>query len=169
MSTSNFYSQKDFPLIAAIYEKPDDIEAYEKETGDPYDETNDSYWYYEDMANDMNEAADDINEELKFYKVETRSGYYNGIQFYVNEDKVPDYEYTRNHYGEKGADEEAKFDYGDDFENAKAVEKAVEEEQEKVHDWLIETCKRLGLMCLGVSAHFSNGETLYHEIKLKDA
>ena len=37
MSTSNFYSQENFPLIVAIYEKPDDIEAYEKETGDPYD------------------------------------------------------------------------------------------------------------------------------------
>ena len=169
MSTSNFYSQKDFPLIAAIYEKPDDIEEYEEETGDPYDEANASYWYYEDMAIEMNEAADDINEELKFYKVETRGGYYDGIQFYVNEDKVPDYNWTRDHYGEEAADEEARFDTDDAFENAKAVEKAVEEEQEKVHDWLIETAKDLGLICLGVSAHFSNGETWYHEVKLKDA
>jgi len=165
MSTANFKSMKDFPLIVAANEyckvcpecgftQDPDAEKCD-ECGcdlagvEPiYDE-----WAMDDIVRNMEKKAKELNEYLTFYTVSVESGYYSGLQFYVDE----------KYYDVEGMDNE---DSQDEFGlcRSKMLRKYRSE-----GNWLRRALQKakneLGLMELGVSARFSNGETMYTEIK----
>ena len=164
MSAPNFKTMKDFPLmvIATPYCKvcPEcgctcgteedvcsecgaDISAVEA----VYDE-----WTDGDNARNMEAAAEKVNEGLDFLKVTVESGYYSGMQFFVDTIKDSpedlDNEDCQNQYGRCRS--KAIRDY-----NA---------EVRKVNKWLSKQKEELGLtelICVGM---FSNGEAVYSKV-----
>lgn len=165
MSTANFKSMKDFPLIVAKDEyckvcpecgctqasdaaKCDECGCDLSEVDSVYDE-----WTMNDIMRNMETKAKELNEYLTFYTVSVESGYYSGIQFYVDE-KYCNVDTWDN--------EDARMEVG--MCRSKMLRKYKSE-----GNWLRRALQKakaeLGLMELGVVAHFSNGETMYTEIK----
>jgi hypothetical protein len=165
MSTANFKSMKDFPLIVAKDEyckvcpecgctqvsdaaKCDECGCNLSGVDSVYDE-----WTMDDMVRNMEAKAKELNEYLTFYTVSVESGYYSGLQFYVDE-KYCDVEDMDN--------EDARMEFG--MCRSKMLRKYNSE-----GNWLRRELRKakdeLGLVELGVTARFSNGEVWYTEIK----
>ena len=165
MATGNFKSMSDFPLIVAedIYEKicP---ECHCGCGGDTCDscghDLTDVEAVYDQVAmqeriDDMQKVADRINEMghvSDFFDVTVESGYYSGVQFYV-EDKTWKIEDIDN--------EDAQCTYGccrsEALRRYKVAGNTIRRELQKAK-------KGLCLMELGVVARFSNGETIYEKV-----
>lgn len=165
MGTANFKSMDNFPLIVAdnvnmkvcpecgITNAADadkceecgcDLAGVEAE----YDEIGTM-----DIVQSMEEKARELNEYLTFHTVSVESGYYSGVQFYV-EEKYGDLETWDN--------SDAQYEFG--MCRSKMLRKYNSE-----GNWLRRMLQKakdeLGLMELGVTARFSNGETWYAVIK----
>lgn len=165
MATANFKTMRDFPLIVAYnrYTKicpecgcgqcgtPDKCEICGADLS-AVEEICDEVGM-QDLVKDMEDKADALNENLTFYEVSVRGGYYTGVQFYVDEKywKLEDMD-------EEDAQEEFGMCRSD-------MLRKWEDECNWLRGALRKAKKELGLMELGVSARFSNGETLYTEIK----
>ena len=164
MSTANFHSMTDFPLIVAEDEyskicpecglancgdadKCDDCGCDLADVESKYDDlaTNDNYenmkWYAERM-----------NDEQDFFTVSVKSGYYSGLQFYVE----AKYDGLDN-----WNDEDAEYEFGKSLAEVKAdyaaAEKIVTDGLNKAKDDLA----LVELACVGV---FSNGEAVYRKV-----
>lgn len=165
MSTANFKSMKDFPLIVAASEyckvcpecgftqgpdaeKCDECGCDLSGVESVYDE-----WAMDDIVHNMEAKAKELNEYLTFYTVSVESGYYSGLQFYVDE-KYCDVESMDN--------EESQYEFG--LCRSKMLRKYRSE-----GNWLRRALQKakaeLGLMELGVVGGFGNGEVIYTEIK----
>lgn len=161
MSAANFCTMPDFPLYAldnaAMPACPVCGEPWETEeagtcpacgyTGEPElrpDPFEDEY-----RASELSALADSFTESLTFFTVSVRSGYYFGLQFFVeeNEDSPEDLD-------------NADCRYLWDLCRSAAIRKR-EREKNKVRRWLQKTAREQGMDCLVCVGRFSNGEALY--------
>lgn len=165
MSTANFKSMSDFPLIVAkdeyckvcpecgFTQAPDAAKCDEcgcnlSEVDSVHDEL-----AMDDIVRNMEARAKELNEYLTFYSVSVESGYYSGLQFYVEE----------KYYNVEDMDNcESQDEFG--LCRSKMLRKYKSE-----GNWLRRELRKakdeLGLVELGVTARFSNGEVWYTEIK----
>ena len=164
MATSNFHHMADFPLIVTtdsfVKVCPDcgitngkDAERCEDcgcelDGVDPvYDELG-----MMDTSREMESKAAEINEYLRFHKVEVESGYYSGLQFYVNSlyDGIEDF-----------TNEESQ----DEFGLCRSVMlRKFKSEKNFITRQLRKARADLGLMEFVCTAHFSNGEAVYTRV-----
>lgn len=175
MSTSNFYSMKNFPLWAVsdseFYSKrcPECYCSFETDaetcsecntdlTGiDPdFDEfAADEYRY------NILKSIEQENENLIFHKITIRAGYYDGLQLYVHLTNYADQAgFTEN--GPEYVDNESARYYLDMF-RSQAIRK-YQAEQRKVTKALERLGRAHGMEKLAIYARFSNGETWYTKI-----
>ena len=164
MSTANFRNMTDFPLIVAKDEyrkvcpecglgncadadKCEDCDCDLSEVESTFDDL-----AMEDLIVDMERAAKRMNEGQEFFTVTVESGYYTGVQFYV-ESKYDDLcrwsEYDLDYEFGKG-----RAEVFADYEAAK----------ESVTDGLHKAKEELGLMELSCIGVFSNGEAVYKNV-----
>ena len=110
-------------------------------------------WYAEYIQKEMQKVAEDINSSIRFHNVTLMSGYYAGIQFYVSEEYYNLEDWTNE-------------DARDEFDMCRSVMlRKYRSEKNYIVRALRKAKADLGLMELGVTARFSNGETWYTEIK----
>ena len=165
MATANFKTMQDFPLIVAdnLYTKicpecgcnqggtPDKCELCGADLS-AVEEINDELGM-RDLVNDMEDKAEELNENLTFCEVSVQSGYYSGVQFYVDE-KYWNIEDMDN--------EEAQDEFG---MCRSKMRRKYQVEGNKLRRALKQAKKERGLIELGVVGRFSNGETLYSKIE----
>lgn len=163
MATPNFKSMADFPLIVhddmyikycphcEMYVEADekcgecgaDLSNVESE----YDKSGMSY-----VLTGMEERCASMNERQPFYKVSIESGYYCGVQFYV-EENYDHLEYWNN----EDCRNELDMCRSEMLRKYKAAGNMIRRELNKAR-------KELGMMELGIVARFSNGETVYTKV-----
>ena len=131
MSTANFYSMENFPIVATRFNE---------------------YWEYEDFEEEIQPIIDDLNEDLLFHTVSLKDGYYDGVQIYIEEK----YEHEEDFSDWTNDD----FRYYFDNYRSKTVPKYMPEIR-KINKWLDKIVKDFGMDKLGITAVFSNGETMY--------
>lgn len=163
MATGNFKTMERFPLIVAMDEYTKTCpecgvtmggDADKCDCGCDLTDVESRYdeFFMEDRYREMKAAADQMNEKQKFFEVTVESGYYSGLQFYV-EDKYNDVENWDN--------DDAQYEFGccrsEMLRRFKVAENTINRELEKA-------MKELGLIKLGVVARFSNGETIYTKV-----
>lgn len=102
-------------------------------------------------ARALSAAADTINDELAFFRVSVRSGYYYGMQFYVEEPELSPEELDNEYCW-----------YIWDMCRSVAIRRRAAEIR-KVNRWLEKMSKEYGMMKLVCVGRFSNGECLYQE------
>lgn len=113
------------------------------------------------FCDDISADLEEINAGLLFYKISIKSGYYDGLQLYVQLNNTADYAgFTEN--GLEYGDNESTRDYFDLCRSA-AIRK-FEAEQRKINRELAKIGRAYGMDKLGVYARFSNGETWYSKI-----
>lgn len=175
MSTPNFYNQKNFKLYVQSFEaiSLEDYEAEEFHYDDylypKWEEADDedkddileesynhamSMWeedFYRDIYNGYDgfkKVMEDFNDTLIFHELKFESGYYTGIQIYVEEKDDPN----------ELDNEDCRYYY--DMCRSNAIRK-YEAEIRKVNKWMDKVATQYGwreLHCLGI---FSNGEAIY--------
>lgn len=142
MSTANFWSMDNFPL----YVFDVDFDEDEENLNSDWD-----WWYYNE-GKMIEDEIDNFNDSLRFHKVSLKSGYYAGVQFYVEDmekmDKYPE-EYTND---------ECQYLFG--MCRSKTF-RAYHSEQNKIRKWLKKISKEYNFKELKVIESFSNGETFY--------
>ena len=164
MATANFKTMNNFPLIVAgnSYVKvcpdcgitnADDADACEDcgcnlaDVSPVYDE-----FGMKDLYDEMKRKADELNEYLTFYTVSVESGYYSGLQFYVDD---------KYYHIEEMDNEESQDEFG--MCRSKMLRKFKSET-----NWLCRALRKaradLGLMELACTARFSNGEAVYTRV-----
>lgn len=111
--------------------------------------------YFDDLAweddwREIENELDDINDGLMFHKISLRSGYYSGMQFYVEaEHDLDEYDYDNSdcHYY---------------FDCCRSVAyRKYEAEQRKINRKLAELGKRWGFQKAVCTARLSNGEACF--------
>lgn len=130
MATGNFRTMDRFPLIAVCDESVSD-ECYGM----------------------MEEIADELNDLQPFFEVKVLGGYYEGVQFYVEEkycDDIADWK-PEDYMDEFGWDKD---------ETLRRFNDAVETITAK----LAEAKEWFGMTELAVAARFSNGEVIYAKV-----
>lgn len=156
MSCPNFTTLKDFPLIVYKFDYKTAKEEYERYYSEPY--TQEMAFYDEEAEIDaFNEEVKEFADTLKYYKLELKSGYFEGVQFYV-EDAC---EYWALDDLDDLTDEDAEDLFG---EKAATIRLEVAQEKQKILDFMREYLRR-GWTELSLRGIFSNGEAVYKEIK----
>lgn len=157
MSTPNFYNQQNFKLYIKSFEAMSE-EEYEEYAEDfehynGYEEAMEveRELFYEDIFegyDGFNELMEKFNDNLIFHKLELRSGYYDGVQLYVEEKDDPN----------ELDNDDCRYYY--DMCRSVAIRK-YEAEIHKINKWMDKVATQYGwreLHCLGI---FSNGEAIY--------
>lgn len=155
MSTPNFYNQKNFKLYIQSFEAMT-MEEFEAEyDSNEYDYDEEMQFlenlFYEDIFDDADgfkSIMEDFNDNLIFHEIKFKSGYYDGVQLYVEEKNSP-YELDN---------EDCNYYY--DMCRSKAIRK-YDAEIRKINKWMDKIATQYGwreLICLGI---FSNGEAIY--------
>jgi len=176
MSTPNFYTQKNFSLYIQAFE-PISLEEYEAEEFQydeyyypeyevavsdewkkhilekSYNETMDLWneTFYDDIINGYDgfkDKMEELNDTLTFHKIVFKSGYYTGIQLFVEEKENP----------HELDNEDCRYYY--DMCRSQAIRK-YDAEIRKINRWMEKVAPEYGwreLHCLGI---FSNGEAVY--------
>ena len=169
MSTPNFYNQRNFKLYVQSFE-PISLEEYkaeyfeeDEEYLEEYYENDMRYWeqiFYEDIyegADGFKDLMENFNETLTFHELKFYSGYYTGIQIYVEEKENP----------HELVIEDCNYYY--DMCRSKAIHK-YDAEIRKINKWMDKVAVQYGwkeLVCLGI---FSNGEAIYkYADKIREA
>lgn len=172
MSTSNFWSQKNFPLYALMddnyYEKRCDEcgEYFEMDEevcplcGSELTEVFNDFLYDDDVDLIKQDLEDKINSKLTFFDVIIKCGYYEGIQLYVKESYYADIcGFDVDEIDNPNVDNEDTKDYFD-LCRSKCIIK-FKREYKKLLKMLDDFAKEHGMYKLSVYAIFSNGETWY--------
>lgn len=176
MSTANFYTQKNFDLYIQSFE-PISMEEYQADyfmdddyTYPEYEAIDNLDWknelleksysetmeiwqetFYDDLFqgyNGFKDLMEDFNDTLTFHKITFKSGYYDGVQLYVEEKDNP----------HELDNDDCHYYY--DMCRSKAIRK-YEAEIRKINKWMEKVAKEHGwqkIYCLGVA---SNGEAFY--------
>ena len=156
MATSNFETQKGFPLFAT---KQFDGFYYEDE------ETGEQVWYEGDewAYRQAQDEIEEFSENLKYYGIELKGGYYSGAQVVLTRksDTAEDYTAEQWAYSRK----EEKQYYGGYYDFDLPYAERVKAEQREIRQ-IINYCRtalhdRYGFDEYVVTARFSNGETWY--------
>lgn len=115
----------------------------------------------EEFCNDLETRCQEENKNLKFFEISVKSGYYDGLQLFV------DLTQDANNAGftERGPEylENDDAHYYFDMCRSKCV-RAYESEMRRVNKILAKIGAAYGLDKLGIFARFSNGETWYTKI-----
>lgn len=127
MGTANFYTMEDFPLYVIDPEETD----------------------FDFLFEELETEADRKNEDLLFHKISIRSGYYTGMQLFVE---------TVGEIPEDCDNNECRYNWN--MFRSVAIRK-YETEQRKIRRWMKQTAQYYNMTCLEVSGRFSSGETLY--------
>ena len=164
MSAANFWTMRDFPLFAKDYYEETkrcpkcgtilDVDAEVCEScgcEDLEDYTDFNEFAADEEWAEITGLMDELNRDLLFHKVEMRSGYYSGVQFYVEveHDLSEDKDYTNDdcHYY---------------FDCCRSVAyRKYAAEVRKIVRKLTEFAKRYGFQEYVCTARFSNGEAWY--------
>lgn len=142
MSTANFRSLEGFPLYAFV----------EDQESDAFDEFESAYKY-----GAINTAAQVMNEYLYFHQICARPGYYEGVQFYVEEK----FEHSQDWSDWDNEDTHYYFDMC----RSKTVRK-YNSEVNRLKREMKKRAKELDMQEFTVAARFSNGETWYSRKEL---
>ena len=134
MGAANFWSMDNFPIYANM-EEMDWIEEHE-------------------FYSSLKEIVDEFNYDLLFFKVSLKSGYYEDVQFYV-EDKE-----DFGKYMDEFTNEDCHYYF--DVCRSVAIRK-YHSEINKINRWLKKTSKEWGFTELGIVGRFSNGEVIYRK------
>ena len=169
MGTCNFHSMKNFDLWAVddFYYKicsecgfggqdGDECEFCGADLSDVSPEFDDvaELVFYEDVLRDLEE----INAGLLFHEISIKSGYYAGLQLFVELNNAADYAgFTED--GPEYLDNESAREYFD-LCRSHAIRK-YEAEQRKINKILAKIGGAYGMDKLAIYARFSNGETWY--------
>lgn len=160
MGTCNYISQNNFDLYVISYEVDEEyIKEYEEVNGYEFDEEWDCQIFYEDIYREAERLANKLNEELMFYQIEIRSGYYDGLQTIIQGTDWYDSYYDI----EDVSNDDCHYYF--DMCRSKAIRKH-NAEVNKINKKLLPLFeKELGfdhIRCIGV---FSNGEAVYERVK----
>lgn len=143
MSTPNFHNMENFDLFVKVYEPEEDSDRFEE------------MFFYEDIFegyDGFKDVMEEFSDNLTFHKIDFKSGYYEGIQLYVEELENPhdlDNEDCRYYY---------------DMCRSQAVRK-YEAEIRKINKWMEKVATEYGWMKLHCVGIFSNGEAIYEYAK----
>lgn len=139
MSTPNFRTQSAFPLYC-------------------FDDSDMEWWEAEDYFSMVRDDLDELNSELSFFRITLESGYYCGVQFYVElTDAADNAGFTER--GAEYADNQSCRWYLDMC--LSQAKRKFESEQRKVCKLMRRAADAWGFdeyVCVAV---FSNGEALY--------
>ena len=154
MSTPNFETMRNFPLFIWEVQTPEQAELDEYEM----DETDYIQMEYDDQTMYMKEVIKELTDKtpLQFHDIEIKSGYYSGLQLYVNDNK--------DGYGIPEENDNYTCNMVWNTCRSKAI-RAYKSEVNKVKKILKEIAKRTGmtqLECIGI---FSNGEAVYRKVE----
>lgn len=137
MATGNFYTQKDFRLMAGEFCYPlypvDEIDEY--------------------GINEAQSKIDELNHGLHFYKLRLQDGYYSGVQIVVDDDELPCDEWIDKY-----------FDFADYGVNRYVLRRMIQAEKKRINDKLLPLFKEYGFDEYIVAARFSTGETWYNKV-----
>ena len=153
MATANFEPMKyEMPLVVGGINYQEYREEYYDQFGTEPTEDD----YYNEVQWEIETCdryAEELNEQLHHFRVDTKGGYYAGYQFVVEcTDKYWDY------YDLGGmTEDDADYCYG---MNKAEVIAEFTNELNKIRGFLEEQAE-LGMTKLGVVGTFSNGETVY--------
>lgn len=169
MATCNFWTMKDFDLwviddekICQWYLGEEFIEERKAEFEDynPIDDIELAWDLFKEDF-DINSGLDELNDSLEWYKVELKSGYYDGVQIYIKTewlgiDEIATWLPNRPLVWD---DEECELEFGLNREETIAM---IEEEKKKINAFLknMEWFGFYKINCIGV---FSNGEAIYEK------
>lgn len=180
MSAPNFYTQKNFKLYIQSFE-PITLEEYQMECFQDdeyyypeYEAAVSNEWKKHILEKSYNEAMEfwnetfyediiegydgfkglmeDFNNTLVFHEITFKSGYYDGIQLYVEEKENP----------HELDNEDCKYYF--DMCKSEAIRK-YDAEIRKINRWMDKVATKHGwreLNCIGI---FSNGEVIYEFAK----
>lgn len=169
MGTCNFHSMKNFDLWAVddFYFKVcpecgfggqdgDECEYCGADLSDVDPEFDDvaELVFYEDVLRDLEE----INAGLLFHEISIKSGYYAGLQLYVELNHAADNAGFTEDGPEYVDNESARYYF--DLYRSQAIRK-YEAEQRKINRILAKIGAAYGMDKLAIYARFSNGETWY--------
>lgn len=164
MATANFKTMDNFPLIVAenSYVKvcpdcgitnADDADACEDcgcnlaDVSPVYDEFGMDY-----LCSEMKKVAEAINKETRFHNVTLMSGYYSGVQFYVDEE----------YYNiEDMSNDDAQAEFG---MCRSVMLRKYKSEKNLITHALRKARADLGLMELVCTGRFGNGEAVYTRV-----
>ena len=149
MSTPNFYTMENFDLYIKVFE-PMDAEDYSEEE---YLLDNNAYAevFYDDIFcgyDGFKRVMEKFNYSLTFHHLEFKSGYYDGVQIYVEEIDNP----------HELDNDDCRYYF--DMCRSQAIRK-YDAEIRKINKWMEKIAVEYGwrkLNCLGI---FSNGEAIY--------
>lgn len=168
MSTANFRTQEDFPLLVKgdVWIKlcgecgcanADDAGVCAA-CGCSLDDVPPRYdeWEMEDWRRNFHDVLDALNAQLRFFRVVTMPGYYTGIQLYVERTDEDDPNDLDN--------ADAHFLY--DCCRSKAIRMFEREKDRVIRNMrkMVDSCGMTELRCV---ARFSNGEAMYEEAPKK--
>lgn len=159
MSTCNFWTMDDFDLVVMSDEKicqnflgEEFIEERKAEFED-YNPIDDIELAWDLFKEDMEwSGIDELNDTLLWYNVRLKSGYYDGVQFYIDTEWSPI----------DGWDDDECYMYFD--RNKEETKQMIEEEKKRINDFLNGMVELFGferIRCVGV---FSNGEAVYEKM-----
>ena len=162
MSTANYRTMESFPLYVnepifegyrcpicgAIHDDDYDVcpacgETVEMEDGEYFDP-----FFYDDLCGWVEEDIEQENELLNFHEIRLMSGYYIGVQFYVEEkDDLSDYD-----------DDDCMYYFDCNLE---AAQEKLHDETEQIKQWLETTSQKYVFTKKEAVARFGNGYVLY--------
>lgn len=162
MSTCNFRTMDDFDLVVMSNEKMLNVFLGEEfieekrwrkgENFEDYDPMDDIDLAWDLFKEDIEPLLDDLNDELEWYNIDWRSGYYDGVQFYIDTEWLPI---------DGWFDDECYFQFGCSKEE---VIKRIAEEKKIINDFLENMIKDYGFERIRCVGTFSNGEAVYEKM-----
>lgn len=161
MSTANFLSMKEFPLVCAedpmmkicpncgLGQNGDNCENCGHDLSNEEEIVDEIAC--DDIVHEMERWAEKMNGEQLFFHVSVASGYYCGVQFYIEDEyRVEDME-----------NEETQYEFG--MCRSLALRKYATAAN-KIRKMLQKAKKEIGLIELSMVAQFSNGEAMYVKV-----
>ncbi len=164
MATANFRNMANFPLIVAsdTYIKvcPECYCSNEEDAEKCSEcgcDITDTERHFDDIAaqeivKEMEKVADSLNSEQSFFSVSVESGYYSGVQFYVDEEYYNLEDFTNE-------------DARNEFDMCRsAMLRKYATAANKISKGLYKAKDELDMEELVCTARFSNGEAWYHKV-----
>jgi hypothetical protein len=115
----------------------------------------------QEFFDDLEKRCQEENENLKFFEISVKSGYYDGLQLYVDLTQAANNAGFTDHG--PGLIENDDAHYYFDMCRSKCI-RAYEAEKRRVNKILAKIGAAYGMDKLGIFARFSNGETWYTKI-----
>lgn len=141
MSTPNFKTMENFPLFVL------DTDSVDEDGCEVMD-----WWEVEMLCRKLQTVLDDFNYDFLFHKISLESGYYSGLQFYVEELNDPN----------ELDNEDCRYEY--DLCRSVAIRR-YNSEINKVNRALRKLATENGFEEYYCAAIFSNGEAIYYPVQ----